>query len=114
VRRAFPRWSASLVAAAAAVVLVLVLNHRSLPSQTAHDTAAAEIAAVVATVDSLGQQFRETLAPSAARFAQAEPLRQELGCVQADARSALSFLAANFLPSERGAGLHDSPQLPRS
>jgi hypothetical protein len=84
---------------------MLILNRSSLPPRPAAETASPEIRTVVATIRLLPQHYRETIAPSAARLAQADPLARELGCVEADARSALSFLAANFLPSTRAEDL---------
>ena len=112
-RRALPLWSIGLATAAATVALVLVLG-RSRPSpEVISEGASADITAVVAAIQSLPQHYRETLAPSAARLAAADPLGREFDSVRTDARSALSFLAANFLPSERPSGsLLPSPQSP--
>ncbi|MFT3784480.1 MAG: hypothetical protein QM790_20910 [Nibricoccus sp.] len=66
----------------------------------ATDLAQLNLGQLVAGVDSLRTRLVETVEPSAERLASNNPLTQELASVKADAQSALSFLALNFLPAE--------------
>lgn len=69
------------------------------------DPEAADVArdsrAVMESVTAMGaasRQWWNTVAPSAAEFADRDPLQGELRSVVSDAQSAASFLAKNFLP----------------
>jgi hypothetical protein len=100
-RRSGPIWATGLVTVAAAVALVVVLNRGSRPSRATTEVGPAEIAAVFTAVTALPQHFNDVFVPASSRPANADPLRRELDNVKADARSALSFLAENFLPAAR-------------
>lgn len=54
---------------------------------------------LVDTVDSLSSRLTESVIPSAGEMVARNPLQQELGSVYNDMRSALDFLALNFLPT---------------
>lgn len=60
----------------------------------------ADLTALVAGVDSLRTRLLDSVEPAAENFAEQNPLSREIASVQADARTALGFLALNFLPSE--------------
>jgi hypothetical protein len=55
---------------------------------------------LVNDVDALRSRLLASVEPTAKTLAEQNPLTQELDSVQADARSALGFLALNFLPSD--------------
>jgi hypothetical protein len=60
----------------------------------------ADVTAFVASVDSLRTRLLDSVEPAAESLAEQNPLTREIASVQADARSALGFLALNFLPSD--------------
>lgn len=65
-----------------------------------HAIAATEDAAVLAgAVESLSNGLVEKVVPSAGAMIADNPLQQEFGSVYADVRSAVDFLALNFLPA---------------
>ena len=99
-RRSFRLFSptlAGLVTSACAIALV-VLWHDRVEERRARE--AADIRFLVDTVQTLPARLASTEIPVARTIAVAEPLAREFQSVQADARSALGFLAANFLPSD--------------
>ncbi|MEO6244258.1 MAG: hypothetical protein ABIQ12_02375, partial [Opitutaceae bacterium] len=49
-------------------------------------------------VGTLSRRLVETVIPTAGEFAANNPLRQEFDAIYSDARSAVGFLALNFLP----------------
>jgi len=96
----------TLAGVTAVAALSVFLVHQNLPIQptTTKNRAVAEIhpadvAALVANVDSLRIRLLDSVEPTAEKLATQNPLVQELNSVQADARSALGFLALNFLPT---------------
>ncbi len=95
----------ALAAAVAAAVVFFARDPAPSPD-SGYDMAAADalnpedVAAMVASVGAFPGRLRATVAPSASRLAQANPLMSEVDSVYADARSALDFLAMNFLPAE--------------
>ena len=111
----YPKWVykawtlGGLGAIAAAVVLVAGLRREpigeergvavrpvaSAPTQPA----TAEVAVIIETVDSLSTEFVERVLPSAGGLVANNPLQQEFTSVYSDVRSALDFLALNFLPT---------------
>lgn len=109
-RRALPLWVAGLGTAAAALALFIVLHRNSPRAPASAKVEPAEIAAVFTAVTALPQRLSAAFAPSPTPSAEVDPLRRELDNVKADARSALNFLAENFLPAERPdptSSLHD-------
>jgi len=98
----------STLAGAMAVVALSVfivrqnppIHQASLNSQVSGELRPADVAKLVANVDSLRVRFINSVEPTAAKIATQNPLTQELNSVQADARSALGFLALNFIPAE--------------
>lgn len=91
-----PLWSLGAVAAAAIVALVYFqrpatsLSHPAVPD---------DAVAVVDAVEDLSVKITDTVIPEAGAMVANNPLQRELGSVYTDARSALNFLALNFLPS---------------
>ena len=65
-----------------------------------HDYAA-EVSELVTAVQSLPGQLRSTLETPAVEVTENSPLQREARSVVSDARSALDFLALNFLPAGR-------------
>ncbi len=103
VRRRQPRvwWAAGLTTAAAAAALVLVMHRSPRPHSATAEAEPAEIAAVFKAVTEFPTQLEQLLPRPGTRTGMADPLDHEFDNVKADARSALAFLAANFLPPHR-------------
>ncbi len=106
-RRSSALWLTSFAGVAAAVVLTffIVRQNPARPSvgQNHQPTATlrtADVTALVTNVDSLRTRLLTSVGPSAEQLATDNPLTRELSSVQADARSALNFLALNFLPTD--------------
>ncbi len=87
-------WSAG-VACATLAVAMMVGNGAGRRNA---DTLAAESAVMAEVVRTASTRLVETVIPAAGTAAADNPLQQELGAVAADMRSALDFLAMNFLP----------------
>ncbi|MGH8019789.1 MAG: hypothetical protein ACREIA_16205 [Opitutaceae bacterium] len=113
-RRSAPRrrglvFGSALAATAAAVAVIFLARDPAPSPDSEYNMAAAEtwqpeeVAAMVASVEAIPGRLRATLVPSATRLANANPLMNEVDSVYADARSALDFLALNFLPSDTAA-----------
>lgn len=113
-RRQFPRWTIGLAGTAATLALALVLARNARTPESAAGQASADAAAVIAAAGTWGRDLRSTLAPQVARLAEPDPLGLELRKASVDARSALSFLAANFLPTDRGLTPRDASSSPSS
>lgn len=112
--RAWRGWKPVLLGGAAAAVLAIgatfvVLNRPAMEVamtgpqsttaiSTSNTVAAADAAMLVDAVDTLSNKLTGSVIPSAGAMVANNPLQQELGLVYADARSALDFLALNFLP----------------
>jgi hypothetical protein len=60
---------------------------------------AEQTAAILETVETLSTQLMESVIPRAGGIVSTNPLQEELGLVYSDMRSALDFLALNFLPT---------------
>ena len=67
---------------------------------TALTISPSDVTELVDNVDSLRTRLIASVKPTAQTLADKNPLTQELNSVRADARSALGFLALNFLPSD--------------
>jgi hypothetical protein len=80
-----------------------LVRQNSAPQQSTKDQTivmnASDLNALVAGVDSLRTRLLDSVEPAAEALTSQNPLNQEIASVQADARSALGFLALNFLPS---------------
>ena len=98
-RRPFRLFSpalAGLVTSACAIALVVFWHNRPV-EPTVSD---ADIRYLVDTVQTLPGRIAAAELPVPDTRVVAEPLTREIESVRANARSALSFLAANFLPSQ--------------
>jgi hypothetical protein len=99
-----------LIAAAAAVAMAVVLLQpasRVQPgSLAANPTPSAPV--VAAADGSITARLWNAVIPTAGTLVADNPLQQELKSVYSDARSALDFLALNFLPSAQLAALTQS------
>jgi hypothetical protein len=104
--RAFETFAALAGAAAAfAFAFHLVRQNVVKPSdgqttEIVDTTKPADVTAFVAGVDSLRARLLDSVEPAAETLAEQNPLTREIAFVQADARTALGFLARNFLPSD--------------
>lgn len=78
------------------------------------DIRPADVADVMASVAALRIRFMDTVKPAATTLAAQNPLTQELHSVQADARSALGFIALNFLPADSARSLESRTDSTRS
>jgi hypothetical protein len=93
-----------LSAAVAAIAVLLSLRVESgsrLRDAGASPTPAEDAAVIMQSVESLSAAFVTTVLPTAGELVAENPLQQELGSVYSDMRSALDFLALNFLPTAR-------------
>lgn len=102
-RHLIPAGAGSL--AVAALVVVAVWSNRGTHF-SGHTPGASitreDAAAVVQAVQNVSTQIVETVIPSTAQFVANNPLQHEAESIYADARSALGFLALNFLPAAGG------------
>ena len=103
------RWIfGGLTAAVAVAVAMLTLNRQTTSSTTRDDLAnvtptPADAQVIVQAVESLSNRLVDSVIPSAGELVAENPLQQELGSVYSDVRSALDFLALNFLPGSAAA-----------
>jgi hypothetical protein len=93
--------------ATAALAMAVFVVRENLPirptahkNQSALEISSSDVADIVSDVDQLRIRFMNSVEPTATKLAAQNPLAQELKSVQADARSALGFLAINFIPSD--------------
>lgn len=92
--------SMSAAAAAAAIAISVSLQRPSAPPVDSHPPGtAADAALIVDAVENISNQFVDEVLPSAGALVAQNPLQQEIGAVYSDLRSAIDFLALNFLPS---------------
>lgn len=87
-------WSAGLACAVVAIALLASYG----TGRRSTDLLAAESAAMAEVVRIASTRLVDTVIPVAGNAVAENPLQQELGAVAADVRSALDFLAMNFLP----------------
>jgi hypothetical protein len=85
--------------AAVAIATIVILRTPEPPPTAAPQMASIQDVLVVA--DELPRQWLATLEPGAVKLLEENPLQTEIASVGSDARSALNFLAMNFLPSNR-------------
>jgi hypothetical protein len=90
-----------LAATGALAALLISANFRPRVDEhaPANLTTADGTAVVVSAVQSLSSGLVDTVIPSAGELVAENPLQRELGSVYSDVRSALDFLALNFLPT---------------
>jgi hypothetical protein len=86
-------------AAALAVALSLRTDPGSQPEPLASASAREDAAVIITAVESLSSDLVESVIPKAGELVAQNPLQQEFGSVYSDVRSALDFLALNFLPT---------------
>lgn len=87
-------WSAGVACATLAVAMMVGDG----AGRRSGETLAAESAAMAAVLRTASTRLVDTVIPVAGTAVADNPLQQELGAVAADMRSALDFLALNFLP----------------
>lgn len=99
----------SAFAGVAAVIVLAVFLMRPADRPASSDAvadAAADPKAVLEesmqVAQALNDRFWNDVAPTATSFVRENPLQQEMSAVYSDARSALQFLARNFLPDNAG------------
>ena len=97
-------WRRALATGVATAALAVVMVHFNRgpigsPSVTENTfTPAADAALLADTVKDLSSEFVDEVIPSAGALVANNPLQREFDSIYADARSALGFLALNFLP----------------
>lgn len=105
-------WGLAAVAAAALAAVIAFRIHPAPPVDASPEVASIEDVMTVAS--ELPKQWLATLRPGAVKLLEANPLQTEIASVGSDARSALSFLALNFLPTnEEAAPLTEPVSQPR-
>jgi hypothetical protein len=85
------------LAVAALVVVMLWINTASARRDV---VSVSDARVVVRAVQSMSTQLVGSVLPSTGEFVAKNPLQQEVDSLYADARSALGFLAMNFLPAQ--------------
>jgi hypothetical protein len=101
------RLATGLAAMSAAVVLVQLQKRHSVPAAES----AATVQDVLEVASDLNRNWIGSVQPNALKMVQSNPLQTEIASVRSDARSALNFLALNFLPKagdEGTTGMSDS------
>jgi len=106
--RLFPPALAGLLTSACAVALV-ILWHQRTDDPALSD---ADLRTLAAAVQTLPARLAATELPAATTLTVSGPLVREIESVRADARNALGFLAANFLPSDARAAVDDGDATP--
>lgn len=91
-------WGMAGLMATAVVAVVMVRIQRPAADEAPSQTAS--IDDVIAVASELPRQWRAVVQPGAAKLLDENPLQAEMASVSSDARSALSFLALNFLPAQ--------------
>jgi hypothetical protein len=88
---------------AAAIAAVAAVTAFRVQVQTPNDTSppAATVEDLLAVANELPSRWIALLQPSAVRLMEENPLQTEIALVSSDAKSALDFLAMNFLPTNR-------------
>ena len=100
-------WSiAGLAVAALAAVLIFRIQDRSPTSQQM-----ATVEDVIEVANELPKQWLTSLQPEAVKLLADNPLQTEIASVRSDTRSALDFLAMNFLPTGGKGTEADQPVL---
>jgi hypothetical protein len=101
-------WLLGGLAAAAAIAIGAVLFHGSFPGSSQEQIAranpmpaAADAEIIVDAVESLSYRLVDSVIPTTGEFVATNPLQREMSSVYSDARSAVDFLALNFLPRSR-------------
>lgn len=85
-------------AAATGLAVIAALAFFRPASGPTRDASQANAAMLVSAVESVSRGFVETVIPSAGALVGDNPMQREFDAIYADARSAVRFLAMNFLP----------------
>lgn len=99
------------VAVAGVVALAVILLQQPLPIKPASVATKAPVVITNVPDESISNQLWNAVVPRAGTLVADNPLQNELDSVYSDARSALDFLALNFLPSSAGVGESRASQL---
>ena len=92
-------WGLAALASAAVIAVTTLQLQRPAPQETS--APAGTVEDVLAVASELPKQWFATVQPGATKLLEENPLQLEIASVSSDARSALDFLAMNFLPSDR-------------
>ncbi len=108
-------WIRGLALTSVAAVAALVFTRTSWldRGQDANHLAREDAALLVDAVESFSHRLTDSVIPSAGQLVKTNPLQDELGSVYADMRSAIDFLALNFLPSSTRTAAIDVPSTRR-
>ena len=95
--------AAGAVAVAVVAVALISSNRTVRPGAggSALEVTRADAAVLVGAVQTFSDRFVGSVLPSTGEFVANNPLQQEAESLYADARSAVGFLAMNFLPARR-------------
>ena len=100
-RRSSRSLSWTMAGLAAVAVAAAVMLRIQLPAPVETPAEMASVDDVLAVASELPRQWRAMVEPRAAKLLNENLLQTEMASVSSDARSALSFLALNFLPAKR-------------
>jgi len=103
-----PGWTWALSGVAAAAVAAVFVFHQPAASSHAVAGPSDDALAVIDAVESFSTKLTERVIPATGSLAANNPLQRELGSVYTDARSALNFLALNFLPGATVASVENA------
>ena len=105
-------WALGGMAAAAALVALVAVKvqwHQPAEEAPPAQVASEDAAVIFDAMETLSTQLSTAVIPKAGGFVSNNPLQEELGSVYSDVRSALDFLALNFLPTGQPAGSEPPP-----
>ncbi|HEY1107929.1 MAG TPA: hypothetical protein VGE76_04830 [Opitutaceae bacterium] len=97
-RRALPWGAIGTYGAAAAVIALGAVYFQRSGQPASREIAAADAQAIMQSVTAFSTDFSERVLPTAGALVTDNPLQAEATAVYDSARSALDFLALNFLP----------------
>ncbi len=98
-RRSLPWGTFATFGTAAAVIVLGALYFQRSGQPASREIAAADAQALLQSVSSLSADFSGRVLPTAGALVTDNPLQAEATAVYQSARSALDFLALNFLPT---------------
>ncbi|HEU5078682.1 MAG TPA: hypothetical protein VFT72_05690 [Opitutaceae bacterium] len=88
----------AMVAAAAAIAFVTVSLHKPAPKNEVAAATPEDVRETLAAARGASQTLWASVKPSADVLVRTDPLNDEINSVVSDARSAVNFLALNFVP----------------
>jgi hypothetical protein len=104
-------WIGGAISAAAAAAVIAIWPGAEPGSNSrpriASASSAEDAAAIISTVEALSTELVASVLPTAGAIVAENPLQRELGSVYSDMRSALDFLALNFLPTSQAEQLEE-------